>query len=373
MSRTKFAAAALLAALAVPWSGGPACAGAVAAQLRPWTRLDPGVDCGTWTDGAGSKVALAVVPAPLPGSRALRMDSDIVQWAGAWFAVRRTLPPGEALRFRARSDQSLAVNVILGDRGRRQDLHIVRLRGGRWQTFILPESCFKAPDWPTPGSDPGAFDPYGLVSVAFSPADPGRSALEVGPLEEVPAPARPRDGGMEPGTVQDFLALPRTGFGPFSDALGSSIALTVEHGARGAYEARVKYLLVPKGWCGVWIRAGQDWRGQDWGRGSGLAVEARSRSPLRLQLAFNDANQNAYLSPPLELEPGAWRVLRAPFASFRPNPYYQPPHARPGAPLDLGRVDTFNLSPLTPGRHAFEVRLVRLEGGGAPPAQGQAR
>ncbi len=347
--------AALLACLITPQLG--------AAMLRGWTTLRPGVDVGAFADAGGTTVTFAAVPGPAAGGRALRLDAKLVQWGGVWTTVRGTIPAGGALAFSARSRRPLTLRVDLNDSGLRSVVHSVRLHGGSWERFTLPVAAFTAASWSNPRAKAGAFELADLSSVAFSPTDPGHDEVVIGPLEAVGAAPSVRDGGMDAGTVQDFVALPASGYGPFADSQGSSIELTVRTDAPGfrGPAARVSYDEQPSGWCGEWIRAGAAWGGQDWSRAHGLEAEVYSADALSLRFDFNDANQNAYVSPSLTVKPGAWTLVRANFADFALNPYYQPPRALKGAPLDLTHVATFNLQPDTPGKHTFWVARVGLE------------
>lgn len=333
-----------------------------AATLQDWTTLEPQKNIGVWADAAGSTLDFHQAEGPSHGQKALSMESTVVQWAGIWATVQGGLGSGESLRFRAKSDKAVQVNVILADSQERPVVHAVRLSGGAWESFNLPANCFVKPDWANPQSAAGSFDLTRLASVSFGPTGSGESVVTLGPLESSPS-ATLRDGGMARGVAQDFIALPSSAYGPYADALGSKIAMAVKKGApAGAGSAAcVDYDQKTGGWCGEWIRAGSDWKGQNWSKAKGLRVEIYSADTLKLQLAFNDSNQNAYLSEVRPVEPGAWRSVDFPIRSFSLNPYYQPAQAKKGAPLDLSNVESFNITPMSAGSHRFWVRMVRLD------------
>jgi hypothetical protein len=139
--------------------------------------------------------------------------------------------------------------------------------------------------------------------------------------------------------------------------------LDINHGAPGmeGVAGLLDYDLKTDGWCGEWIRAGAEWKGQDWAGAKAIVVEAWCAEPVVLQVAFNDANQNAYMADAEALPAGQWKALRLPLKAFSLNPYYQPPQAKKGAKLDLSRVETFNLSPRSQGKHLVWVKKVSLQ------------
>lgn len=333
--------------------------------LRDWRGLAVGKDVGTWADPAGSHVALSEAAGPGPKQRALAIDSQVVQWGGAWATPALTsLAGGSALRFKARSDAPLILSVMLTDDAKVQVEHRVRLEGGAWESFELPLSAFHKSQWQDPAAaKDGVFQPQRLAALDFSPIGQGPSRVLVGPLTLVKGPAVLKDGGMAPGLVQDFVALEPGAYGSFADANGSRLSMDIRRGAphRKGLAALLDYDQKVDGWCGEWIRAGQDWKGQDWGGAKAVRVEAYCAEPVVLQFAFNDANQNAYVADGDTLAAKRWTSLRIPLRSFVLNPDYQPPKAKKGAALDLSRVVTFNLAPRTPGRHQVWIGQVSLE------------
>jgi hypothetical protein len=108
------------------------------------------------------------------------------------------------------------------------------------------------------------------------------------------------------------------------------------------------------------MRAGQAWGGQDWSAGKSLTLRVQAAAPVDLELAFNDANQNAYLAPAVHYDGKGWQTLTVPLAGFQLNAYYQPPEAKKGAPLDLSHIETFNIGVKTTGQGRFLVDDVSL-------------
>ena len=67
-----------------------------------------------------------------------------------------------------------------------------------------------------------------------------------------------------------------------------------------------------------------------------------------------DRNKVAYTSW-VQLQGGVWQPIRIRFDEIRPNPYFQPPGARTGAPLDVSEVTGIGFAPqaTAAGRYAI--------------------
>jgi hypothetical protein len=65
---------------------------------------------------------------------------------------------------------------------------------------------------------------------------------------------------------------------------------------------------------------------------------------IRLSVSFVDRNGVVDTSW-THLESGVWQTVRIEFAAIRPNPYFQPPSAKVGAPLDLTEVKVLAFAP----------------------------
>ena len=55
---------------------------------------------------------------------------------------------------------------------------------------------------------------------------------------------------------------------------------------------------------------------------------------MRLSVSFLDRNHVAYTAW-RGLTGSVWQLVRIPFDEIRPNPFFQPPDARTGRPLDV--------------------------------------
>ena len=76
---------------------------------------------------------------------------------------------------------------------------------------------------------------------------------------------------------------------------------------------------------------------------------------MRISVSFVDRNRVAYTSWS-ELRAGEWQPVRIDFAQLKPNPYFQPPGAKSGTPLDVSEVKAIGFAPQDSG--AGESRSV---------------
>ena len=100
---------------------------------------------------------------------------------------------------------------------------------------------------------------------------------------------------------------------------------------------------------------------RDWSRATAIAFRIKPQAALRLSLSFLDRNNVVYTSW-TELQAGTWQNVRIALSDIRPNPYFQPPGARTGAPIDVSDVQFIAFAPQTqgPGRLSIsEITLVR--------------
>jgi hypothetical protein len=83
---------------------------------------------------------------------------------------------------------------------------------------------------------------------------------------------------------------------------------------------------------------------KDWTSGRAISFQIKADQPTRLSVSFLDRNRVVYTAW-TELAGGAWQLVRIPFDELRPNPYFQPPDARSGAPIDVSDVRFLAFAP----------------------------
>jgi hypothetical protein len=93
---------------------------------------------------------------------------------------------------------------------------------------------------------------------------------------------------------------------------------------------------------------------QDWTGGRAISFQIKPDHSLRMSLSFLDRNRVAYTAW-TELKGGLWQLVRIPLDEIRPNPFFQPPDARTGRPIDVSDVKGIAFAPQdeTSGRLAI--------------------
>ena len=93
---------------------------------------------------------------------------------------------------------------------------------------------------------------------------------------------------------------------------------------------------------------------QDWTAGHAISFQAMPAHDLRLSVSFLDRNRVVYTAW-TDLKGGVWQPVRVPFDAIRPNPFFQPPDAKTGAPIDVSDVKFIAFAPQdkTSGRLAI--------------------
>ena len=115
-------------------------------------------------------------------------------------------------------------------------------------------------------------------------------------------------------------------------------------------------------WC--------DAESTDWSAALVIAFQVKPEHAVKLSVSFLDRNHVAYTTW-VDLTAGVWQPVRIPLDRVRPNPYFQPPDARVGAPLDAREVKALAFAPRddAPGRLAISaVTVLKIGAGIAFPA-----
>ena len=85
----------------------------------------------------------------------------------------------------------------------------------------------------------------------------------------------------------------------------------------------------------------------DWTAGRAIAFQAKPEHAMRISVSFMDRNRVAYTSWS-DLRGGEWQTVRISLEQIKPNPYFQPPGAKTGAPLDVSEVKAIGFAPQDP-------------------------
>jgi len=104
--------------------------------------------------------------------------------------------------------------------------------------------------------------------------------------------------------------------------------------------------------------AGRDVRcaaeNQDWTAGRAISFQIRPDHAVRLSMSFIDRNRVVYTAW-TDLKGGVWQRVGVPFAEIRPNPFFQPPDAKTGAPLDISDVRAIAFAPQDQSSGRFAI------------------
>jgi len=85
-----------------------------------------------------------------------------------------------------------------------------------------------------------------------------------------------------------------------------------------------------------------------------ISFEVKPDHAMRMSFSFADRNHVAYTAW-RDLKGSEWQTVRIPFDEIRPNPFFQFPDAKTGAPLDVSDVKAIAFAPQdkTTGRLAI--------------------
>jgi hypothetical protein len=85
-------------------------------------------------------------------------------------------------------------------------------------------------------------------------------------------------------------------------------------------------------------------RNQNWTGGRAITFQVKPEHAIRLSVSFVDRNGVVY-SARVDLQGAVWQPVRIRFDEIRPNPFFQPPGAKTGAPLDVSDVKFIAFAP----------------------------
>ncbi len=108
-------------------------------------------------------------------------------------------------------------------------------------------------------------------------------------------------------------------------------------------------------------RARQVWcdaENVDWRTGTAISFQIKALNPEKLSVSFFDRNRVVYTTW-IELQGGVWQPVRILFNELHPNPYFQPPDAKTGAPSRPQRNQGHRLRTTQSGGRSADSRQVR--------------
>ena len=97
----------------------------------------------------------------------------------------------------------------------------------------------------------------------------------------------------------------------------------------------------------------------NWSTGKSIVFVARADHAIKLSVSFMDRNRVVYTSW-TELRAGEWQTVQIRLSEIRPNPYFQPPDAKKGAPLDVSEVTRIGVAAQDPGAGRLAIGRIFL-------------
>jgi len=158
------------------------------------------------------------------------------------------------------------------------------------------------------------------------------------PAATKPPPAKPNPGAIvqdyEPGAPtskpSEASAVSRLSVTlAAGDPTGN--ALSVDYGCSGTEQAAL---------LDVWSQP----RTSDWSNARSLTLRIKPDAAMSLSVSFMDGNHAGYTQKTAPLVAGTWQTVTLPFDEFWFNPH-GPAGDKPGAPLDLSKVEAFGFAP----------------------------
>ena len=158
------------------------------------------------------------------------------------------------------------------------------------------------------------------------------------------------------GVVEDWSNIASGNTGAYQDSNGSKIEFAQDAGPDGGKALKLTSNLVTGGYCGVWHTISADLS-----KSGSLKFKAKSTVAGDVQLAIVDGFGVQYVTK-ASISSKDWAVVEVPLSSFIKDPYYTPPQAVLGHPMDLSKVSNLNFSPQMQGAAVIEIGPVESAG-----------
>ena len=156
--------------------------------------------------------------------------------------------------------------------------------------------------------------------------------------------------------IEDWSNVASSNTGAYQDTNGSKVEFAQEAGPDGGKALKITATLVQGGYCGVWHTIAADLS-----KSGSLKFKAKTTAPGDLQLAIVDAFGVQYVAK-VSVSSKDWAVVEVPLSSFIKDPYYTPPQAVLGHPMDLSKTSNLNFSPQVQGASVVEIGPVESSG-----------
>ncbi len=156
--------------------------------------------------------------------------------------------------------------------------------------------------------------------------------------------------------VEDWSSIASGNTGSFQDSNGSKIDFATDAGPDGGKALKLTTNLVTGGYVGIWHNITADLS-----KSGSLKFKAKSTVPGDVQIALKDAYNVQYVTK-FSIPSTSWTVVEVPLSSFAKDPYYTPPDAIAGHPMDLSKTSGMNFQPQMAGAAVVEIGAVETSG-----------
>jgi endoglucanase len=163
-----------------------------AAVLKDWSGFMPGLNNGVYMDAKGSTISVSSVKYSGSDESTLKIDSNIVEWAGIWALAQADLSRAGALAFYAKTGSPVVLQAGITDRHKIQYVCSVPITPGEWKKYVIPIANFSQTIYPDPAAPKNtSIDLSSIQSIQFQPLGRGAIKINIGKVTiEDPSPAR---------------------------------------------------------------------------------------------------------------------------------------------------------------------------------------
>jgi hypothetical protein len=319
--------------------------------VENWASADSS-STGTYADSNGSSVTFSTVDGQKKDEKAIRQQSSLKTggYCGIWHTLNAEVGKATALVFTAKSEKAADLQVALKDKNNVQYVATCSIPVGDWSAVTILLSAFtKDPYYTPPDAIVGKpVDFTTLKGMNLSPQTVGDTVVLIGAVTvdaDAKAPVVKKAEAAKDGVVvESWAAADSSNTGVYADSNGSTVTFVVASGPKDGTKAlKIDGELKPSGYMGVWHNLGADLS-----KATFLRFQVKGATAGDAQIVVKDKNNVQYIAPFKVSD--QWAEVLMPTTDFKKDPYYTPPDAIVGKPMDLTETKSMNFSPQTPGK-----------------------
>ncbi len=163
--------------------------------------------------------------------------------------------------------------------------------------------------------------------------------------------------GAFAAVIQDWSSLGPGAAGTYNDSNGTKVDFSFEDGPTAGTKAlKITTNLVSGGYAGIYTNTSGDIS-----KAANLVFMVKSSAAGDIQLAIKDAFNVQYIEK-VTIVAGDWAPVTVSLAAFIKDPYYTPPDAIAGHPMDFSKISNLNFSPQMTGASVVEIGPIEASG-----------